>query len=212
MARVSRGPRTQPRRIPRQSRSRATVDAILEAAARVLEQDGYERANVNRVAALAGVSVGSLYQYFPTKQALAAGVARQLSARMLETFGHDLADLGQLAPHQAIPRVVERAIEAFRLAPRLRRVLRDEVLAAGQVFDTPDFDATLRGAIAAYLQVHGDQVRPTDLHLAARLVMTAVQGVAEAWAGQPDVDSSALAAETADLVARYLLRDPPTPG
>ena len=62
--------RTVPRKLPRQDRSRATVDAILEAAARVLVKEGFERTTTNRVAEAAGVSVGSLYQYFPNKEAI----------------------------------------------------------------------------------------------------------------------------------------------
>lgn len=59
-----------PRRKPRQSRSRATVDAILQATAQVLVRDGYQKATTNRIAERAGVSVGTLYQYFPNKDAL----------------------------------------------------------------------------------------------------------------------------------------------
>ena len=65
-----RAPR--PRKTPVQARSQATVDTILDAAARVLVRDGYGAFTTNRVAARAGVSVGSLYQYFPNKEALLA--------------------------------------------------------------------------------------------------------------------------------------------
>src|SRR6266540_4026301 len=62
--------RTSPRKQPRQKRSLETVDAILAATAQVLVRHGYEGANTNRIAEAAGVSVGSLYQYFPSKEAL----------------------------------------------------------------------------------------------------------------------------------------------
>ncbi|HYV47721.1 MAG TPA: helix-turn-helix domain-containing protein, partial [Myxococcaceae bacterium] len=54
-------PRTTPRKAPRQARSRATVDAILAATAQVLVRDGYDRTSTNKVAEVAGVSIGSLY-------------------------------------------------------------------------------------------------------------------------------------------------------
>lgn len=59
-----------PRKRPRQARSVATFEAILEAAARILESLGFAGFNTNAVAELAGVSIGSLYQYFPSKDAL----------------------------------------------------------------------------------------------------------------------------------------------
>jgi AcrR family transcriptional regulator len=66
-----------PRKRPRQQRSEATVDAILEAAARILEGAGLNAVTTNAVAEHAGVSIGSLYQYFPGKTALLAELIRR---------------------------------------------------------------------------------------------------------------------------------------
>src|SRR5271156_5410834 len=60
----------EPRKAPGQARSKETVNVILEASARILESDGLRGFNTNAVAAKAGVSVGSLYQYFPNKDAI----------------------------------------------------------------------------------------------------------------------------------------------
>src|SRR5487761_943127 len=72
--RMARKLRTNPRKLASQERSRATVDALLEATTRVLIKEGYDRASTNRIAEVAGVSIGSLYQYFPSKEALVAAV------------------------------------------------------------------------------------------------------------------------------------------
>src|ERR1700761_925638 len=69
------------RRMPRQARARATVDSILEAAAQVLQRCGVEGFNTNAVAERAGVSVGTLYQYFRDKDAILVAVARREMAR-----------------------------------------------------------------------------------------------------------------------------------
>src|SRR5271168_2652544 len=58
------------RKAPAQERSRETVDVILEASARILESDGLRGFNTNAIAAKAGVSIGSLYQYFPNKDSI----------------------------------------------------------------------------------------------------------------------------------------------
>lgn len=70
-------PPADQRRSPRQSRSRATWEAIVEAAVQILERRGPEGLNTNRIAERAGVSVGSVYQYFPDKHAILAAAARR---------------------------------------------------------------------------------------------------------------------------------------
>ncbi|MFM0325574.1 TetR/AcrR family transcriptional regulator [Caballeronia glebae] len=72
------------RKAPAQSRSEATVSSIVEAAAQVLESDGFEGFNTNAVARRAGVSIGSLYQYFPGKDALVVALIRRESTRFYE--------------------------------------------------------------------------------------------------------------------------------
>ncbi|MDR5766859.1 MULTISPECIES: TetR/AcrR family transcriptional regulator [unclassified Caballeronia] len=74
----------RPRKAPAQSRSEATVASIVEAAAQVLESEGFEGFNTNAVARRAGVSIGSLYQYFPGKDALIVALIRRESARFYE--------------------------------------------------------------------------------------------------------------------------------
>ena len=76
-------PATRPRKRPSQSRSRATVQAIIEATAHILREHGYAGASTNRIAKLAGVSVGSLYQYFPGKDALVLAVADHHATEMM---------------------------------------------------------------------------------------------------------------------------------
>ena len=71
------------RKQPRQDRSRATVDAILEAASQVFRRLGYAAGTTDRIALRAGVSVGSLYQYFPNKDAILIAVVERHLARMM---------------------------------------------------------------------------------------------------------------------------------
>jgi AcrR family transcriptional regulator len=81
-----------PRKQPRQQRSTKLVEAILEAAVRVLSRDGAAKFNTVRVAQRAGVSVGSLYQYFPNKQAILFRLQEeewQQTATLLETILND---------------------------------------------------------------------------------------------------------------------------
>lgn len=106
----SRSRTQQPRRkTPRQQRSRATVQTILAAAAQVLEQRGHAGFNTNRVAQRAGVSIGSVYQYFASKQALLAALG---SANVDATERALLCELATLRASDAGPAIVARRIIA----------------------------------------------------------------------------------------------------
>ncbi|MBW2628511.1 MAG: TetR/AcrR family transcriptional regulator [Deltaproteobacteria bacterium] len=103
-------PQLKPRKRPSQARSKATVEAILVAAAQVFQRHGYVGATTDRIAERAGVSVGSLYQYFPNKDAiLVALTERHINA------GFAL--------------VRELLAEALNEAPPLERLLRQFVVA-----------------------------------------------------------------------------------
>lgn len=118
--------RSTPRRQPKQRRSQFTRDAIFEATAQILEAQGEAALTTNRIAERAGVSVGTLYQYFANKEAILVGIARRESER-LEKFtakliaeGRDIAEttratirfyINMLADRPATRRAALKAIQ-----------------------------------------------------------------------------------------------------
>jgi AcrR family transcriptional regulator len=120
-------PRPQPpRKQPQQARSHDLVAAIVEAAARVFDERGYDATTTNHVAEVAGVSVGSVYQYFADKQALITALHERHAAQVLAV----LDDARQQAPGRAltasIQHVVRGLLSLHRLQPTLQRILHDE--------------------------------------------------------------------------------------
>lgn len=114
----------KPRKRPRQERSRETVDVILEAAARVLARHGYTRATTNRIAEAAGVSVGSLYEYFPNKDAVLVAIAERQLEEMKQAVLASLAGPGPL--HAVLRRFVEATLAAHEPNRDLHRVVFSE--------------------------------------------------------------------------------------
>jgi AcrR family transcriptional regulator len=107
--------KTTPRKRPRQERSRATVETILAATARVLVKKGFDGLTTNAVAEAAGVSIGSLYQYFPSKEALVAALIEQHIEEMNSAILHELTRVAQLPMAQAVRAVIELTIRAHQL-------------------------------------------------------------------------------------------------
>jgi AcrR family transcriptional regulator len=121
---MSRTAAAEPRKRPRQQRSAQTVDRILAAAARIFDERGYRATTTNHVAEAAGVSIGSLYQYFPNKDALLVGLADQHLAEAADRFAGRLLVLRDAPP--PLPDTVRSLIEltvALNDSSRLHAVL-----------------------------------------------------------------------------------------
>jgi AcrR family transcriptional regulator len=200
---VARRAKAKPRKSPRQERSRALVDALLTAASRVLVEDGYERLTTARVADVAGVSIGSFYQYFPSKEALVGAVVRRLSTQMIEEFQVGLAELVTAPLEVAVRGCIERAASAFSLDPPLRKVIVEQVPDASLLTRTTEFDDSLIEIFQGYFEFHRDRIRPKNVRLAAVLVHRAVEAMAGA-AIVNAVDDAARAEAIDEMTAMVL--------
>src|SRR5947209_18080925 len=105
--------RTQPRKSPRQERSKQTVKWLLDATVEVLSKEGYKAASTNRIAQKAGVNIASLYQYFPRKEALVAALIDRQIDRMQELVGRELGAVAGLPLAQAIPVVIGALMNSY---------------------------------------------------------------------------------------------------
>ncbi len=172
--------RLSARKEPRQDRSRETVDGILRAAARILARDGYEAATTNRIAEVAGVSVGSLYQYFPNKDAIVAALVDAHSEAMFEVFRRELASLGDADLETAARRVVTAQLEAHKVDPRLHRVFVEQLPKMGMLARFHEITRRSVLLVRTWLEAHRDEVRPRNLDLAAFLLVTTVEALTHA--------------------------------
>ncbi len=206
---VAQSKRSRVPKLPRQSRSKATVDAIVVGATQVLGKDGWHNSNVNEMARRAGVSIGSVYQYFPTKEQLGAEVARQVSNEMLAQFVNYLVEIIDLPPREALPNVVRMTLELFRAAPNARATLIREAPAIAASFATPLFDAHLNAALVSYFETHRRALRVRDHRVAASVLCTAVEAIASQLTQDPSLNFDILVEETSDLAARYLFAEAP---
>jgi len=175
---MARKPPTKPRKHASQDRSRATVDALVEATARILVREGFDRASTNRIAEVAGVSVGSLYQYYPGKEALVAAVIDRHRQDIMQVVRGALAEVASQPIEKAVRRLVEVAIEAHRIDPKLHRVLAEQIPRTGRLETVEAFNRETYALFKAYLESHSDQLRMVDLGLAAFVCVTSIEALA----------------------------------
>jgi AcrR family transcriptional regulator len=174
---MARKPLTNPRKKASQERSRATVDSLVEATARILVKEGFDKASTNRVAELAGVSVGSLYQYFPSKEALVATVIERHSEEIMQTVRRELADIERQPFEQGIRKLVAVAVKAHRVRPKLHRVLAEQIPRVGKLEKAETFSQENFALLRAYLEVHRDEIRTVDLDMAAFICVSSIEAV-----------------------------------
>ena len=200
---------TQPvtaRKQPRQQRSKATVDAIIEATARVLVDRGFDGATTNHIAKVAGVSVGSLYQYFPNKAALVLACVERHCTEMLELLRATAVTLVDAPIEIAVRTYVKAMIDAHTVDPALHRVFVQQMMHVG--FEhLSQIDRASRAVVRAYLDTHREEILPADTELAAFVLVRAVEAVVHGVVLDPrdNIDPDALAEEVTALVLRYLL-------
>ncbi|MEP4485515.1 MAG: helix-turn-helix domain-containing protein [Halioglobus sp.] len=147
------------KKTPSQARSRATIDAILEAATRILIQFGYDKASTNKIAELAGVGIGSVYEYFPGKEAIFAEVRRREDYKLFELI------MGRPEPETV------RGLLELHIPIYLEFVRSNLVLHAALINDVPQFAVGQRELpfyrdygpwLIDFLRLHQDELRPLD--------------------------------------------------
>ncbi len=196
----------QPRKLPQQDRSRLTVEAILEATTRILIEEGYDKANTNHIAERAGISVGSLYQYFPNKEALMTALIEQHAQQMAELAENNLNHLFDSPPEIAIPALVKVVIAAHAIDPKLHQVLSEEIPRSERSPQMQQANERIAKLLRAYLAHWSDLIQPQNLEMTVFILSCTVESLCHsAVIEHPDfVKDSQFAQEVSDLLLSYL--------
>jgi len=194
-----------PRKKPRQARSAVTIDVILEAAARILESDGLAAFNTNAVAAKAGVSIGSLYQYFPSKEALLAELIRIERAKLRDAIGaHAQAiETGDFA--KMVDGFINAAIQHQLERPRLASTLEYIENSLPISEETAAIKADINTQVAATLTRFGIE----QPELAAQDLSALTRGMVDTAGMLGETDRTSLANRVRRAIYGYLGRPLP---
>ena len=198
--------KTTPRKRPRQARSRDTVEAILAATARVLVKVGYDGLTTNGVAEAAGVSIGSLYQYFPNKEALVAALIEHHVEAMNAAVLSELTRVARLPMVEAVRAVIELTIGAHAVEPELHRVLTEQVPRVGRLSRLLELEQICHRMVAGILAARRDELAIQDPDLTAYICCTAIEAIAHrsALLSPERLKDPRLIDEAVALVTRYL--------
>lgn len=197
---------TNPRKLASQERSRQTVEVLLEATARVLIKEGYDRASTNRIAQVAGVSIGSLYQYFPSKEALVAAVIDRHTQEISQVVFNTMIKAAARPLEVATREFVAVGIDAHRVNPKLHGVLAEQIPRIGRLENIEANQREGYALVRGYLEAHRAEIDVADLDLAAFVCVTVVEALTHAAVlRRPDILADDKARLFVDDVTRLLV-------
>jgi AcrR family transcriptional regulator len=196
------------RKQPQQARAQETVRAILEATVQILDREGLDAATTTRIAEVAGVSIGSLYQYFSHRDAILNALQDREFERTLALMQKVLAD-GNLdeAPAKTVRNVLRALAELYLTCPGLHRVLAIEGLRVAKAEHVHAFDLRVIELVRHFLSATRAPIVRRNVDAAAFLVYQSVRATMLAYLLErpPGLDAEGLIEELTNLVTGYLL-------
>ena len=195
----------KPRRKPKTSVGKSIADALVTAAEQILSTNGVETFSTNKIAQRAGVSVGSLYQYFPNKESLLAEVARRLEQRTAQTLIDTLKRCRDQRLRAVAGEVVDVLLGNDIGELRMRHALRREVPAGWTSETSAEVDQRVRQELMTELARRTD-VREGPTPMMTWMVAHTVEMIVEhAVNTQPELMTvPVFRDELVELVVRYL--------
>jgi len=209
---MPRKPRTAPRRAPTQRRAVDTVTTLLDATEIVLARRGFAATTTNHIAVAAGVSIGTLYHYFPSTEALIEAVVHRMWKRELDVLAAHQETLANGSLTDAVRGMVTDLVGVMAERRALYRRWYSEASHLGRLDAGLEMTALAVAAVQKALEGRGAEIRRTNRAFAAdmvvKLALAMVRTGARDWPSE--TASGELATELADLVTRYLVADDPS--
>ncbi len=167
---------TTPRKLPQQDRSKMTVEAILIAAAHILTEQGYDSASTNRIAQRADVSIGSLYQYFPNKEAITSALREHHVNEMVAIVESALHQSAHQPLEVALHQLVKACVAAHALNPMLHQVLNEQV----PRLNASAAEAKIITLLREFLKQRCDQTQVQNLELSVFILERSIESLTHA--------------------------------
>jgi len=197
---------TKARKQPVQERSRATVDAIMQASTYILNEVGWGGLNTNAIAERAGVNIASLYQFFPNKEAVIAELQRRHATSMHMDLNHTLQQIEKQPTLRAVlTSIVEMVVKEHRSAPEVHKAISEELPLSQRCIQ--DNQGESLDQVLHVLQPFMKNV--PDPKLATYIVGISIQAVVHQVTNQKTelLNHSVLVDELVTLAERYLIRE-----
>jgi AcrR family transcriptional regulator len=158
-------------------RSKLTVSALVQATAQVLVAKGYDAITTDAVAERAGISIGSLYQYFPNKESLVAALIRTHAEEIVDTVRAALSQNAEASVEVVLRALIRAGIDAHRIDPALHKVLHEQVPREVYPVEARLVSRELQSLIETFLNGRAPDLPKQRLRMIAFIVETIVEAL-----------------------------------
>ncbi len=199
--------RLTPRKEPNQDRARETVENIVEATAHILEKEGFEKISTNKIAEKAGVSIGSLYQYFPTKESIFSFMMEKYIHSQTQMIDRIMEERKTNQDLKETVRIIISAIMESKIKQaRFQKMFAVKVLSFAGYESLNRQDDHLISVFQKYLEPFEKEVRKENLDISLYFVIQSVKTlpIAIMFQDRLKVSDPRVTDELVELVYRYL--------
>lgn len=196
----------QPRKQPAQPRAQVTVASILEAMELLLIEKGYVSASTNRIAERAGISIGTLYHYFPNREAIALALYEHTCSKSALRMKQIMVAVIDLPLETAIPQVIAEILDIHQRHKVIFLQLVDEVPELRELSATLSFNTLLRGSIRVFLEQHSLTITLENIERSGFFVENIIMGNIRRYVRETPAhtDRRAFIAELSTAVCAYI--------
>ncbi len=185
---------------PKQARSIVMVETLLQATTRIIRKEGLDQLTTNRVAEVAGVSIGSLYQYFPNKESLLDALREQYDAQFMKRMVRAYIGFDGASLREGLRVFLRFIVDIHREDPQLHNALAPEIPGEQHQF--------IMEMVRESLEQRRDEIRRPDLEIAAYIAVEVGETLVHNTAvHSPErLEDPRFLEEVCDLMERYLLK------
>lgn len=194
------------RKQPRQARARVTVDSILQAAREIIEKRGFSDITTTVIAEKAGVSIGSFYEYFPSKEAVLIALYEQASLDAVNRVRDLIDEILDLPIEDAIPRAVELLYAIHADNQLILLNMLSELPALKQTIHPITYDRLAKGTVRTYLEHIGFRLEAEEMERCLFFTNHMVMGSIKSYLSNPPIYMSpeAFIADLSAILISYL--------
>lgn len=167
----------KPRKLPKQKRAQERVEKILETSIQIIEDEGFEKLNTNYIAEKSGISVGSIYQYFPNKESIVSSLIEKHYEDRMRLLNERVFTLRKKSVEAVVEGLIRTLFESHRKHPKLEQIFQSKKRSLGKHVREQELDAELMRLLEKYMRRTLMYFDVKNLGLALKILATSIKSV-----------------------------------